>query len=85
MWVHTKTPTWERIGDDNGLTWVYTNTHTWELIGDDNRLTWVNTNTPTWERICTVTWVYTNTLTRFRAVSEDCSKLLDTGLARLVA
>ena len=32
MWVHTKTPTWELIGDDNGLTWVNTNTHTWERI-----------------------------------------------------
>ena len=52
--VHTKTPTWEIIGDDNGLTWVYTNTPTWELIGKDDGLTWVNTNTPTWERICTV-------------------------------
>jgi hypothetical protein len=31
MWVHTNVPTWELIGEDNGLTWVYTNTHTREL------------------------------------------------------
>ena len=36
MWVHTNTPTWELIGEDNRLTWVYTNTHTWELIGKDD-------------------------------------------------
>ena len=66
MWVHTNTPTWELIGEDNGLTWVYTNTITWELIGKDDGLTWVNTDTPTWEFICTVTWVCTNTHTRER-------------------
>ena len=52
MWVHTNTPTWEHIGDDNGLTWVYTNTHTWEL---------------TLIHLCGnayVQWVYTNTHTR---------------------
>jgi hypothetical protein len=54
MWVHTNTPTWELIGEDNGLTWIYTNTHTWELIGKDDGLTWwVNTK-----------WVYTNTHTQ---------------------
>ncbi len=46
MWVHTNTPTWELIGDDNGLTWVNTNTPTWERICT---VTWVYTNTHTRE------------------------------------
>ncbi len=50
--MHTNTPTWELIGDDNGLTWVYTNTHTWELT-----LIHLRGN-------AYVQWVYTNTHTR---------------------